>query len=130
MPGSRQWTPIKKDSDGIEQTIALATGGTAYSSPVYNPSKNPFAWLGVHVVATGNATVKISIEYKYPGEDKYAAAIVVESGLNVNATTTAKFYRLDAVLHVNWVPNVQHRYKFEETGGAGGSAVIKGVNSV
>lgn len=126
----RQWTPIKKDSDGIEQVINLANGGTEYSSPIYNPSKNPFAWLGVHIVATNNTTIKISIEYKYPGESQFADPIVVESGLNVNDTTKAKFYRLDAILNVNWVPNVQHRYKFEEVGGAGGSAVIKGVNSV
>jgi len=129
---SVQWIPIKTNSDNVAQPINLGSGETKYSNPIFQPSSKPFAWFGVHVVADDGVTIEISIQYKFPDQEEYADAIILESGsgLALNNETKVKYYRLDAMLAENWIPNIQTRYKFREQLGIGGSAVINGIHSI
>lgn len=127
---TRQWVYIKTDSDGKQIDINLTPSAAQYSSVVYSPSDVPFAWLGVHMVSTGTINVKIDIQYQFPGTSKFQDAIEIEDVLQGSDDTVVKYYRLDAILGANWIPNVPFRIKFTGMGAGGVSTVIKGVYSV
>lgn len=126
---NRQYVPLNMDSDGNEVQIRIGSAETKYSNPIYHPGEEAYAWLGLYVASSHNITLTISIEYKFPGTPSYQTAIEIDA-LSVGLGVTVKYYRLDALLGANWIPNVESRFKFVASTQAGLIAYIRGVHSV
>lgn len=105
-----------------EESKSVLHGNTIYSDEIYAPSDHGFASLALQYVvnvldSTGSCVV--GIQYKIPGTSTWTTAVTIAT---LNAATPVKganngvVYRLDAVLNVNWIPNIPSRISFVFTG--------------
>ena len=118
---------IKTDADGKSKTISINSGETKYSDQINVSSEKDFARVGFRSQHTGTCNLDIFVEYTFPGDTNYSDGKKLG---DIDATNVTKitFFRLDAILGPDWMPNTPFRFKFVASGG--GSAIIEGIYSV
>lgn len=123
IPFSQGKFLFSEKQQGIKETTKSVThGNTIYSDEIFAPSEHGFASLALQYVvdvldSTGSCVV--GIQYRIPGTSTWTTAVTIAT---LNAATPVKgvsngaTYRLDAILNVNWIPNIQTRISFAFTG--------------
>lgn len=118
--------------DGKPTTKVVSHGETKYSNEIFRPSEHSFAAIGIKYVvdasSNGTATITIKIEYKVPRTDQFSDAITIATLSEVSDVVTGgKMYRLDAVLNINWIPNVPFRISFTVSAAGSDNVTFEGA---
>jgi len=117
---------ISRDVGDKSKQIQIASGETKYSDQINVSSDKDFARVGFRITRTGTLDIAIYVQYTMPGYSEYTDG--VKLGDAKGSLTKMHFYRLDALLGPNWMPNTPMRFKFVASGG--GSGTIEGIYSV
>lgn len=118
---------ISRNVFGQSKAFDISSGETKYSDQINVSSDKDFARVGFRIVHTGTCNIDVYIEYTMPGYSEYSDSYKLGDADGTDVTKM-HFFRLDALLGVNWMPNTPLRFKFVASGG--GSAQIEGIYSV
>jgi len=130
-----QKTPIYKGANaagtGRSQALSVAANETIYSDEIYVSSNKTFATVGFRFnVTAGSPNVTVKVRYRLfdDEEGNWGDAITLKA-IGV-ISDSVKFYRLDAELGLNWMPNTPMEYIFIESAGGAAAFTVKGEHSV